>query len=426
MAGMTKPRIKFPHEVTKNGRIGKVYYLPSTSTFKTYFRFAGAALQNTFKTFEAATEYLEREFSKLDTDRANALSLNPLNGDVRNYAELEQLLREKGNGATLRDSVAYYIVHHQRKRYAPLSVEKCAEKFVASQRGNNISPIQIKTLEKHFRRFKKDFGSRKIDGITALEIAEWISSRTDEKTGKLWSAKTRTSNLGSLVSLSLFARDTLQAIPDTGRTEFQKVKKPKKDERQAVEIYTPAEMRTLLLTAIETDIDLIPCLVVGGFQGLRPFEFHAEDAKRPPLTWEAVNWHDRLLHVSGQKIRSKATRDIPLHPVSRAWLKPFRKLKGAMWNYKQAHSKKMIALRQEAEIPSIYDGFRHSYASYRIRHLKHDLATLAAEMGNSPREIVNSYKRNVTDKDADAWFATMPPHGYEEKIEAALALRHPC
>jgi len=69
---VTKPRIKFPHEFTKNGRTGKVYYLPSTGNFKTHFKFAGKAFQNTFKTLEAAVEFLERDFTKLDTDHRPA------------------------------------------------------------------------------------------------------------------------------------------------------------------------------------------------------------------------------------------------------------------------------------------------------------------------------------------------------------------
>lgn len=416
----------FPHVFTKNGRIGKVYFLPSTGTFKTQFKFAGKEFPNTHKTFERAVSYLEREFSKLDTDRANSLALNPLNGDVRTYSELEQLLREKGNGATLRDAVSFYIAHHPTKRFQPMAVERCAEQYVAAQKADNVSPIHITTLEKHFRRFNKSFGSRKIDEITTLEIADWLRSQKDASTGSLWSVKTRTSNLGSLVGLSLFAQRTLHAIPDIGHTEFQKVKKPKADSRPAVEIYSPTEIFTLLLEAIETDIDMIPAVVVGAFQGLRPFEFHAEDAKRPPLTWEAFNWNDNRLHVAGQKIRSKATRDIPLHAVTRAWLTPFREQRGEIWRFKQAHSKKLIALRARAGVQSIYDGFRHSYCSYRIRQLGGNLDLLAEEMGNSPAEIVHSYKRNVSDEAAKAWFSVMPPENYAERIAAALALRDAC
>jgi integrase len=425
IVGVSKPHIKFPYTFTKNGRVGKVYYAKSTGTFKTHFQFGGEAIQNTFKTTDAAVSYLEREFAKLDTDRANSLALNPLNADVRTYSELEQLLRDKGNGATLRDAVSFYIIHHPTTRFQPMTVEKCAEQYVAAQKADNVSPIHITTLEKHFRRFNKGFGNRKINEVTTLEIAEWLRSQKDASTGSLWSVKTRTSNLGSLVGLSLFAQRTLHAIPDLGHTEFQKVKRPKADSRPAVEIYDPSEILALLLEAIDTDIDMIPAVVVGAFQGLRPFEFHAEDAKRPPLTWEAVNWNDNRLHVSGQKIRSKATRDIPLHPVTRAWLTPFREQHGVIWRYKQAHSKKLIALRARAGVQSIYDGFRHSYCSYRIRQLGGNLDLLAEEMGNSPAEIVHSYRRNVTDEAAEAWFSTMPPDNYSERIATALALRCP-
>ena len=64
----------------------------------------------------------------------------------------------------------------------------------------------------------------------------------------------------------------------------------------------------------------------------------------------------------------------------------------------------------------IPDGFRHSYASYRIRQLKANLPLLAEEMGNSPREIIRSYKRNVTDAEANAWFNVMPPENYWQLV----------
>ena len=49
-------------------------------------------------------------------------------------------------------------------------------------------------------------------------------------------------------------------------------------------------------------------------------------------------------------------------------------------------------------------------------HLKGNLPELAQKMGNSPREIINSYKRNVTDAEADEWFNIMPPKDYAELI----------
>ena len=378
-------------------------------------------MRNSFGSFEAALTYLEKEFSRIDADQANSLALNPLNGDVRTYSELERLLRVEGGGATLREAVAFFLANHKGKRLNPISFDDASAAFLKAQQTKNVSGVQIKTLAKHYRRFALEFGGRKVHEITALEIETWLGGCVDQSDGSPWSVKTRNSVRGSLVSLSLYAQKVLKGIPDNGKTEFQQVLIPRQDQKDEVEIYIPTELKLMLLVAIENDLDLIPALVLGNFAGLRPFEFHAEGLKRPPLRWEAFNWCDKVLHVKGQKIRTKATRDIPLQPVVEAWLEPFKTLTGSIWRYKQAHSKKWIALRKETGVRSIYDGFRHSYASYRIRQLKGNLAQLAAEMGNSPAELIDSYKRNVTDEQAAEWFSILPPVGYAEKVRAALS-----
>jgi integrase len=199
-------------------------------------------------------------------------------------------------------------------------------------------------------------------------------------------------------------------------SKLQKVRRPKPDVRDEVEIYTPHEMQRFLLTALETDIDLIPGLVLGGFQGLRPAEFHGEGVKRLPLRWDSLIWDDGIVYIKGQKIRSKPNREIPLHPVTEAWLRPFALCQGEIWKYREAYMKKLLRLRAKSGVKSIYDGLRHSYASYRIRHLKGNLDQLAEEMGNSPREIIKSYKRNVTDAEANAWFNVLPPSDYWERV----------
>ena len=428
--GVSKPRskkesdAKCPYTFERNGRIGYIKKWAG-GKYGTYFRFAGKKVANSFGNFDAAYLYLEREFSRLDTDRANSLALNPLNGDVRNYSELEQLLRTQGDGATLRDAVAFYLTHNKSRKLHPKTVTECIEIFLKHRKQKNITPLQIKTLTKHLHRFEKSFGKHQIHDIPTLDITNWLMDCKDEKTGKPWSVKTRSNVLSSLVSLSLFSQKTLGAILDMGQqNQFQKVDKPRKDRRgRYVDIYTPEEIEVLLNAAIEHDVDLIPIIAIGCFQGLRPFEIHGEDTDRPPLEWEAFRWNDKILYVTGQKIASKKTRQPKFKEVTQAWLEPFRGLTGPIWKYKQAHSKKMIVLRKKAKTRSIYDGFRHSFASYRIRELKGSLDLLAEEMGNSPAEIVNSYKYNVTDEEAEKWFNVFPPAGYAEEIKAVLSLR---
>jgi integrase len=433
---MSKPRtktgngVKFPYVFQKHGRIGRIKKWKGK--FGTYFRYAGKNHRSSFGSFETALAHLDEEFSKLDTDRTNSQTLFPLKADAETYHELEDLLRVRANGASLREAVEFYLAHHEARRFKAKSVGDCIDDYLIHEKQSNVTAIHLETLTKHLRRFRTEFGQRKIHTITTMEITKWLANCADQKTGKPWSEKTRNNVRGSLLCLSIFARDTLQAIPDAGKTQFQKVNSAIIDPNE-VEIYTPEEIGKLLKAAIEHDIDLIPAIVAGAFQGLRPDEFHAENARqddkgdgkrtRRPLTWEAFNWNDELLHVSGQKVRSKATRDIPLHPVSQAWLTPFREHRGEIWRFSSSYADRMKYLREKAEVPAISDGLRHSYASYRIRELKGGLEEVAAEMGNSPRQLIGHYKRNVTDDAAKAWFNCMPPEGYAEAIESALSLR---
>lgn len=423
MSRRKKGPIDFPYHVPNLPRKATIYRY-GDDRFETYYRYAQKAQRNTFRTFDAALTFLRTETKKLDTDTANALSLTPLNGTVKSYAELEHLLREKGDGGTLRDAVNLYLAYRPKSKFKPMTVEDCAKRYVASRQTNNVTTPQIKTLEKHFRRFNRSFGTKKIHEIDVEEITLWLDECRDEKKDSLWKPKTKRSTRASLVSLGNFARRQLKAIPSNGEeTEFQKVPLPKVDAKHEVEIYTPKELRSLLTTAIKEDIDMIPIIVLGCFLGLRPAEAHGEDVDREKLKWESFIWNDGYLSVFGQKVRSKPTRHVPIPDVAKLWLQPFRKLKGPIWKFSSNHSKKLITLRKEAGVRSIIDGFRHSYASYRIRKLKNDLISLAAEMGNSPDELISSYKRNVTDAEAEAWFKVSPPDDYTAAITSILKLR---
>jgi len=418
------PRKKtFPYPYSKNGREGKIYLLGS-GKFKTHFIFAHRCHQNTFATFENALEYLDKEFNRLDDDLSESQSQFPLSRDRRHYFELEQKLKAESDDATLWKAVDFYLAHHKTKKFSPLTVDVCSEKFIQSGVANELSSSQVKNLKKHCGRFSRTFGKRKIHDIDAAEIQQWFESQKDEKTGKPWQSKTKRNYKGSLVSMSLFARNTLKAIPySNDETEFQKVKVPKKRANLPVEIYTPQEMKRLLNKAIEIDIDLIPLLVLGGFMGLRPAESHGQEADRGRLSWEHFVWSDKILPVYGQKVKTKATRDVPIPTNAIAWLKPYKNLKGEVWKLKKAYDNRFAKLRKEAGVGNIHDGLRHSYCSYRYRILKGNVDQVADEMGNSREEVIRSYKRKVTDRDSIAWFGIKPPADYTKSIKLVLDSR---
>jgi len=342
-----------PYEFRSNGRVGRIKYWKSTKVYATYFSYAGEGHPNTHSTFKNAWNYLNDEFARLDKDRANSLSQTPLDASVKTYGELERLLREQGGGATLREAVTYYLANHKRRKFKPMIFSDCATTFVQHQKTNGIRPPQIETLEKHFRRFAvgtsrgnpTPFGDRTVDSFETLEIAEWLGQQSGKKSGEPWGGKTKVNVLGSLVSLSIFARNTLKAIPTEGKTEFQNVPKPKLPQKGPVDIYLPEEYSALLATAVEKDIDLIPVLVLGGLEGLRPGECHAEGLDRPPFSWEEIDWPNNQLLVTWQKVRNRKTRPVPLHRAAALWLKPFRHLRGPIWLHREAHTKTRYLLR---------------------------------------------------------------------------------
>ena len=414
---------KFPHTFKRAGRTAQIKKWKG-GIFATYFIHGGKEYRNTFTKLERAMLHLDRELKGLDQDAANSIALAPLNGSVRTYRELEQLLRDKADGATLREAVQYFLTHNPKRKFKPMAVADCIIKHLADQKNINNSPSQIETLKKHLNRFSATFGKRHIHEIESREVAEWLHGCKDAKKGKKWSPKTKNNVLGSVVSLALFSRDRLNAIPDTGgKLEFQKVKRSKPDPTKDVEIYTPEEIRILLEGAYAYDIDLIPILVLGSFLGLRPSEAHGEGVNRDKLRWESFLWTDKTLPLKGQKVRGNPTRTIPISSNAEKWLEPFKKVKGVVWRQKEAHSKKLISLRQKTGVRSIADGFRHSFCSYRIRIVGNDLNKVAYEMGNSPREIIDSYRRDVTDLNAKEWFSVLPPDDYTKKVEASLKLR---
>ena len=415
-------RIRFPYPFEKNGRIGKIYRAKN-GTFPTFFTFAGKEDRNSFSTFEAAKKYLSENFDTLDTRMADSSAAHPLKHDRMYYHDLEALLHAETDGATLRDAVDFYLSQKPKSKFTPLTVTKCKEKFLADKEKENVSYLQMRSLRKHLKRFEATFGTRQIHDITSEEINKWLHSQKGGKPRKEWSSKYKANVMGSLVTFARMAKTVYKAFPSASMlTDFELVKKPRPDPRGEVEIYTAKQLQEHLNAGIEHDMEVLPLIVIEAFFGLRPTEVHGEEVERPKLRWDAFNWERNFLHLRHQKVRSKLPRNIPIHPTAEKWLMPFRKLTGAIWKRKAAYDERMVKLHEHMGTQRIHNAYRHSYTSYRLVHLGYKYAELAVELGNSEREILKNYRRQVNKEDADAWFAVEPPKGYAEKVAAYIAL----
>jgi hypothetical protein len=70
-------------------------------------------------------------------------------------------------------------------------------------------------------------------------------------------------------------------------------------------------------------------------------------------------------------------------------------------------TRKFSAICEDAGVSGQRNGFRHSFASYRLADVK-SAAEVALEMGTSPQKLFTNYRELVTKEDAKVWFSILP------------------
>ena len=329
---------RFPIIVEKNGRIGRISHWEKSGLYGTYFTFGGKPCRSSFKTLDGARVHLETEFVKLDRDQLNSQTIYPTRYELRVYHELEERLLERTDGATLRDTVDFYLMNHEHQKLKPRLVEECIESFMASQETRNVSPGHLKSLKKHFKQFRVRFKGY-IHEVLPEPLLKWLNETYPGD-------KTRKNVRGDLVTLFKFSQKVLKAL-SLGNTAPEDIPAPITDKQseEEVEIYSPEEFERLLLGAVKYDITLVPAMAIGGFGGLRPAEIHGENARYEPIHWDAFRWNPPIptptrkkgfkslgtLDVKNQKVRNIRSRHLPIYPVLNAWLEPFKGLEGRIW-----------------------------------------------------------------------------------------------
>ncbi|MDA0814561.1 MAG: hypothetical protein O3C21_19475, partial [Verrucomicrobia bacterium] len=187
-----------------------------------------------------------------------------------------------------------------------------------------------------------------------------------------------------------------------GLTEAERVPK-RKVPSKPVEIFTAEQMQKLL---VGIEPEMVPYAVLGAFVGLRPSEAAA-------TTWDRINLDEGFVEVVSE--HKTGCRFVPLHPVAKAWLEPFRgaRLKhmedGQLCYSAVVASRKLSLAARELGIVEEWpeDVLRHSYGSYRLSVIANK-ARLAEEMGNSTAVIDKHYRRPIPPARGIEWFEIFP------------------
>lgn len=302
-----------------------------------------------------------------------------------------------------------------------------ALQLIASKRGHDLDGRYERDVRRHLQEFAAAFPGD-IARISTAEIEQWLNERKKHN-GELLGTVRRNHVLDDIVHLFKFARSR-GFLPDK-ITAAQQIKKVK-SHAQTIQLFTPAELQTLLS---HVDHEWLPLMAISALSGVRTEEiglsYHAADRKEP-LRWEDFDWASREIIVSARCAKTGKPRRCPIVDNLWQWLKPWREekatgpvIQGSIDKFRKRFKRQLLKLSHETEIsPRLiewpHNALRHSYGSYRMAILK-NANQLWLEMGNSLAMIQNHYHNPRSEQEAKQWFSIFPTTA-ENIIQLSLQL----
>lgn len=366
----------------KRVRVGsievKIYPAPGDRAVAAFYDFSGKRIR------------LERESNGQAEKAAREKIAEMTSGEALERTRAEDLLRPYG--VSVLDAARFYIDHHKKSQRPTIRVLDLVDQLIASKE-TSAGAWHRRDLERRLRRgFGETFGEKLIHQIDTPTINKWIASLEV-------SGRTQRNALVAVIQLFRFAR-ARGYLPE-GPTAAEKAEKPRA-EAPKKEVFSPEEMRKLIA---HVSPEALPCLLLGGFAGLRSEEMCPFDPEDAGLEWEDILWDDQQIYIRDEVAKTEA-RYVPLLPNLAAWLLPHRKAKGRVCKIRRLD----LAFAKAAEASGVrwrHNGLRHSFGTYRTAATK-SVPQVSLEMGNSIQMVKRHYQRPVPTKLAEAWFAIQP------------------
>jgi len=312
------------------------------------------------------------------------------------YAYAHDLM---GNNGTLQDAVAVFIKTKSKSALPEITVEKLIGQFFEAKEREGLSIYYLVDLKRKLKRFSRSFHCS-ISSIQPQQIKAWITKQATSKSFR---------NLHSAIStLFSFAREK-GYLPEEKMHAAERVTGVKA-KPAPIGIYNPEELAKILAA---TEKRLLPAIAIAAFTGIRSAEIFR-------LDWSDVKMDQGHIVVGADKAKTASRRIVPILPALEAWLMPHIKNTGRVtpdFSNLDNFTRKFATICKSAGVTQHHNGFRHSYASYRLTTIK-SADAVALEMGNSPRKLFTNYRELVTEDAGNAWFATLPPRTLKLKTSA--------
>jgi integrase len=188
-------------------------------------------------------------------------------------------------------------------------------------------------------------------------------------------------------------------------------------ERREVEIIPVPKVRAMLNHALESELPLLPFLVLGFFCGIRP------EGELMKLRWADVDLTDRIVTIRPEVSKTRRRRFVDIAPNAVAWLEEYQCRGGkcdgliipaesiGLWRRRRKANQEAAGITDWPQ-----QGMRHTYCSCWLA-VHHDINKLVLQSGHSDVNTMwESYHRGVKKADAEKFWAISPPAAEERKI----------
>jgi|EBPBio282013_DNA_FD.fasta_scaffold13146_2 integrase len=314
----------------------------------------------------------------------------PLDIVVHEYVEAAEILK----GLNLVEAARSFVQRQSKKVTFKAAPEVLVE-LLDDLKQKGKSKVHIRDLRTRLGTFTKQFVCP-LPSISTPEIRDYIQKLNG-------AARYRNHVLDAISTLFTFAKSRSYVDEDhEGTSKITKYEVRRKE----VEVFTPAEIATMLALA-NREVQL--ALVLTCFAGVRGAELGR-------LEWGDIRFDLGCIRVKAAHAKTGIRRVPPIPENLRAWLMLHRKESGPVVPYKNVYNQ-YLKLAVRAQVKWKRNAHRHGFSSYRVALIK-NLDQVAIEAGHSKQELLSSYFQVVSEESAKAWFSIFPPKNGHLKPES--------
>jgi len=400
-------------EVTHKGSTVFIYHTPTQKNRKDYDSYtltytqAGQRKRKVIASRSKAEETAKAIAKQLSEGTAHVVALTP--DEVADYTAALKILRKypnvtlasvcqqyaeamdrlEGQSSTLMDAVLTHLHHRKKSAPSDKKVADLLQEYLTTKEKEQLSPYYLKDLRRKLTRFATSFPCS-VASIQSGDVKTWIS-----KQGRGRNAQNLHTSISSFLS---YARE-MGHLPANEKHAGEMVKKVKV-KPSSIGIYTPKDLVQILA---HTPEPLLPSIAIAAFAGLRSAEIFR-------LDWAEIKMDQGHIEVTTDKAKTASRRLVPILPSIKLWLNQVKKKSGRVspdFQHLNNLTRKNAQICIKAGVKPQRNGFRHSFASYRMA-TEESADKVALEMGNSPKKLFSNYRELVTKTQANDWFNVTP------------------